>query len=351
MSNDEERELAILDAEQAMEFGNVERTSSNYDQALVFYQQATQLYRTYNARSGEGIALSQSAGVLTVQGKLEEALEYYGLALTIHREMGNKRHEGETLGNIGITLRHTGALEQALIHYELALKIHRELGNARFEGITLISLGETYRQLGRYSEATNYYRQALETTQRYGNRRAQGVILNNLGLILRAQGDHKNAIESFKDGLTITQEIGDVENQGTTLGNIGDCFFELGLLDQAQHYLELSISICTEIEYQIAVGVFGGSLAHLLAKQGDTAKALSMIADSEPMVTAFPHELGKFICRKGFVQHCCGQAEHAQASLAAAIQIATTLKVQPTSELTVYIDKLRDTLNKEDSAT
>ena len=113
MTQDDNREDALLEAEWALEYGNVERASANYQKALELYFQAIEVFQKNGHRHGEGRAVGQAAGVLLVQDQLEEALRYYRKALSIHQETGNKRQQGQVLGEIRADLRDSHLRQQS----------------------------------------------------------------------------------------------------------------------------------------------------------------------------------------------------------------------------------------------
>lgn len=53
-----------------------------------------------------------------------------------------------------------------------------------------------------------------------------------------------------------------------------------------------------EESYPVAAGVFRGSLALLLAQQGEFHEAQNLLDLGEPQVCSYPEELSKFLCKK-----------------------------------------------------
>ncbi len=345
MTDEISRDDALLEAEWALECGNLERTSSNYDKALEMYAQAITIFQKHGDRHGQGKALGQAAGVLTVRNKLDQALQHYRQALSIHQETGNQRQEGETLSNMGIALRHKGDWDQAIVYYQRALTIHQSLNNKRYEGITLIGLGTAFRQMGQYDAARDTYQQALEVSRSYGDRRSEGAIQNNLGLIARVSDDDLTAIAHFEQALVIHKECGNVENEAITLGNIGDSLVALQRAGEAKTFLKQAIDLGKRIDFLLPASVFAGSLALLLAKEGQAKAALELLCNAEDALRKHSLEHAKFLCKATIVYAKCGQPEDARQSMKQAESLAAKLDATENQGLTKLLGSARASLH------
>jgi hypothetical protein len=104
--------------------------------------------------------------------------------------------------------------------------------------------------------------------------------------------------------------------------------------------LEEAIQICGD-SVPLAVGSCCGSLAQILAEQGELVQAHRLLERGEPVLEGYRVEFGKFLCRKGVVQCLDAQAEAAGDSLSQAKEIAQELQVNERSELARTIAMLQ----------
>ena len=379
LDEDEEQELAILEGERLLELGNIERGQSNYAEAEVCFNKALAQFRQIKNRKGEadaiaglgilcealgdypkaieyytyaltfardtGVTVNESAqlrnlgDVFKALEDYAKAIEYYTNALTIARETGNKVSEGTGLGRLGSLYKTLGDYPKAIDYFAHALNIAREIGNKRSEGASHGNLGNTHLELGEYPKAIEHYNQALNIAQEMGDRRNEGIHLGNLGALYEALGDYPNAVEHYTLALNIAREIGNKTSEGIDLGNLGNLYLKQQQTDDAEQALREAIRVC-ETTVTFAAGAFRGSLALLLANQGQLDEARDLLATGESQVEAVPIEHTKFLCKKGQVLHIAGEADRAAKVLAQAKTIAGELNAGPESEVGQALEAL-----------
>ena len=341
----EEKELAILEAERLLELGHIECAKANAEEALKYHRAALDIYRKQRNRAGEGKTLNGLGLVYQGLGKNHEALEHFGLALEIHRETGARIDEGVVLGNLGIIYQFQCKYDEAIAHYQLAIEIHKERGNKHAEGHVLGSLGLSYSTQGEYDEAIVHFQLAIEIHKEIGDRRGAAISLGNLGIVYSNQGKHDEAIAYYRLAIENHREIGNKRGDAILHGNLGDALFRLGRIDEAQQAFEDAIATCDEIDFPPAAGAFRGSLALLVAKQGQFEQAHTLLAAGELQVEAYPDEHGKFLCKRARIEHLAGNPSAAAAAVDTAESIARAIKQAPDSELCRAIAELREILS------
>jgi len=302
---EDEREFALLEAERLMELGAIERVQSNYDEASRCFEGALDVFQTHGDRHGEGRARGLLGRVCRSQG-------HYGRATQFHTQ---------------------------------ALDIARELGDKHTEGINLGDLGMVYQSLSQYDRARELYTQALDSAREVGNKRSEGGHLGNLGNLLFTLERLDEAESAFRQSVDIAREVGDKRREGLQLGNLGDLFFTLERLDEAEHAFRQAIAAGGQTSPIIA-GVFRGSLALLLAQQGNLDEAQRLLEMGDAQVAPRPDEHAKFLCKKGQVCRLAGDADGARASLDQARALAADLKVSEDSEVAKAIRELEAVLSE-----
>jgi tetratricopeptide (TPR) repeat protein len=301
-----ERSLALMQAEQLLEFGNLEIEQSDHEQALLCYREALETYRTHHDQNGEARAMSAIANVYRSQGLFDQAIKLFEQSIEVFKRVGDKRKQASSLGNLAVIYLTQGQKGRALELFGQAITIHRDVGNKRSEGITI----------------------------------------GNMGALYQTDGQHEQAIEHFDRANRILQEVGDMVNQGSCLGNMGDALFNIGRYDEAESALRKAINICDDT-FPMAAGAFRGSLALMLAQQGRLDETSKLFQAGEPQVAPRPDEYAKFICKKGLVSHMNGAIEETQEALRAAKKLAAQLQTDDDSEVNQLIAKLQATVEPE----
>jgi tetratricopeptide (TPR) repeat protein/predicted ATPase/serine/threonine protein kinase len=375
----EDRAFALLEAERLMELGNIEKAESKYAEAKQCFRSALELFQKHGDRAGEGEAIGNLGGTYRVQGQLGRATEHYTQAIDIAKEIGDKSIEGRNFGNLGTVYEEQGQHDRAAEHFTQAINIAREIGSKRGEGIMLGNLGNVYREQGQYDRAAEHHTQAIDIAREVGDKRSEGIHLGNLGDVYKQQGQHDRAVEHFTRAIDIAREVGDKRNEALNLGilgivckfqrqydravdyftqaidiareigdkrfecmhlgNLGDILFQQNRLEEAENAFRKAIHIGDKT-LPGAAGAFRGSLALLLAQQGQIVETQELLKIGEAQVETYPSELAKFVGKKGQVQLLASDLKAAQASLDRAIALVTEHKLENDVEVAQAISEL-----------
>ena len=160
---EEQRELALLEAERLLEIGKIARADGHHNPAVRNFHQALEIFEQVRDRSGMGSVLGNLGTTYAVMGRFETAVDCYERALTIARELGQRVAESRVLGN----------------------------------------LGNVHASLAHHDEAQSCFRQALELAKETGDRRGEGLILGNLGDSMFHQKNLHEAEESLRLAIPI----------------------------------------------------------------------------------------------------------------------------------------------------
>ena len=127
--------------------------------------------------------------------------------------------------------------------------------------------------------------------------------------------------------------------EGIVCGNIGYLHYELNQFTQAKEMLRRAVDIC-EGAVVAAAGVFRGTLALILAKEGDTEEALIMLTKSEQEVQGEPVRLARVFCAKARVLLMSGRENEGWETLAKAQRLASDLNITNTHSLVQTIEEI-----------
>jgi len=280
------------------------------------------------------------------QGKYEAASQTYRNGLEIFRSHGHRHGEGRSLNGLGNVCQEQGRHDEAAVHFQQSLEILREVGDRRREGVVLGNLGNLHRAQGKLEEAFEHFLQSLEILREVGDKRMEATVHGNIGMIYYLQGTFNEAAVYFQRAFELHRTIGNNRDIGIALGNLGEALIHLGRLDDAEQAFVDGIAACQDTGFAPAAGAFCGSLALLLASQGRVEEAHALLETGESKVEIFPEEHVKFLCKKGQVQCLEGQLSAAQASIAQAESIASTLEFGEHSEIARDIAKLQGMLGE-----
>jgi CHAT domain-containing protein/Tfp pilus assembly protein PilF len=217
------RALKIVGGDQVLSFtageaktlnniGTVYATLNDPDTALFYYRQALAIYSTPGGSSdrdrahvlnniGEAYELKFEA-THELKKELDEALGYYEQASEINLRLDNRSGQATTLHNIGRVYYLKEEPRRALEYFQQALSIDRELKNSPGMAVALNSLGQAAGGLPEEKDrALGYYEQARVIFERLGDRPNQATVLGNVGSFYEGEGDKLKALDAYLKGI------------------------------------------------------------------------------------------------------------------------------------------------------
>jgi len=202
------------------ELGLLYASKSQFDEAIMHYEEALEASKKIKHRQGEASTLGNMGVVYDNKGDLDKALEYHSQALEIARRIGDVRGEASDLGNMGVVYDSKGDLGKALEYHDQALEIARRIGDVQGEAKQLGNMGNVYYSKGDLDKALEYYDQALEIDRRIGDVRGEAIQLGNMGLVYFRKGDLDKAMGYMMKSLRLLVSIGAALDAETTYGNL-----------------------------------------------------------------------------------------------------------------------------------
>ena len=237
-----------VEAERLLMQGRSEALKSAYDQAILSYNRAIDLYRELQDREREGDTLTVAGSVYRSAGQSDKAVGYFEQALAIRRETKDTRGEGTALRNLGNTNLDLSQYEKATGYYEQAVAIFRELKDAQLEARMLFNLGIPYSRRNQNEKAIAYFEQALAKSREAQDRLLEGRALTSLGWSNSLLDQDAKAVGYFDQALAINRETKDRNGEGATLIDLGTTYANLGDFHKAIDYYEQALAINREIK-------------------------------------------------------------------------------------------------------
>nr|MDZ8213018.1 tetratricopeptide repeat protein [Nostoc sp. ChiSLP03a] len=249
----------------------------NYGKAIEYQQQWLDIAREIKDCQSEGAALGNLGLVYSNLGNYDKAIEYGQQHLALAREIKDRQSEGNALGNLGMAYFYLGNYDKAIEYGQQHLALAREIQNRQSEGNALGNLGLAYLYLGNYVKAIEYQQQWLAIAREIKNRQSEGKALGNLGLAYKNLGNYAKAIEYQQQWLTIAREIKDRQSEGSALGNLGLAYFYLGNYAKAIEYGQQVLVIAREIKDRKSEGSALGNLGIANLSLGNYTKAIEYL--------------------------------------------------------------------------
>lgn len=131
------------------------------------------------------------------QGAFEEALLAWKSAADLYDQRGETKGQIHALTQAAFAARTLGHVNQAFLQEELALQLARKLNDPQWLALTLSELGKTYVVTHQYEDASDYLAQALAIAQAQPFLALSAALQNDLGIVLALQGHSQAALEAF----------------------------------------------------------------------------------------------------------------------------------------------------------
>jgi len=256
----------------------------DYNEALIQYDRAQELFSLEGDSLGLGKVYNNFGAFYYNQGNLLTAQRYYERAANYLMLQKVPNELGKVYNNMGIVMRRQFNYQKALEYYQRALELQQSVNDiSRMAGI-YNNLGVVYRNLNEYATAREYYQQALEIKMQMNEPAGIGNGYNNIGLLYMLEGEYELALVAFEEALAIKGDLGDPQEEASVLQNIGDVFLRQKEYETSKEYLTTARSIFQENNNATAVAAADIFLAEALMFTGNLNLAEELLEDALEIV-------------------------------------------------------------------
>jgi CHAT domain-containing protein len=227
--------------------------------AFQSYEQAREIYKVIDYRSGEGRAINRIGTVYLYNLKNhEQARTYFNKALDIAQSISDSLLKSKAYLNLGRSYKLTNEYQQAVKFHQLSLINAREAKNCEVENASLAALGYDYftidpkQSIQKLEEAQRAYPKCKGTNaaEEVSIRKEESELLTDLGqyyFSLSSQLPSENysldkIIQTYFRSLEISQKIGDKKQRDITLNKLSDIYITQGKYSEAQNSLEEALN-------------------------------------------------------------------------------------------------------------
>lgn len=274
--------------------GAIKYQQGLYQEALVYYRQALQIFETLNGADDNNgshevdIAGShQNIGVaLKHAGDSYGALDHARKALKMRQSVLGSDHPDTATSHYCLAqmLSEAGEMEGAMEQYQAALAIQeKHYGKHPITASTLVNMGAVYYQHHKYDEAQAKYRQGLDMLEATVGPAHPDVAAayNNMGLALYQKGEYDEALTQHHKAYQImSKQLQSEEHPSlaASIGSIGNVLKMQKKLDEALvQYRRAHVMLETALgDSHPDVGSSYNNMGQVLAGQGKFEDSLTV---------------------------------------------------------------------------
>ncbi|MEZ4864075.1 MAG: DUF2791 family P-loop domain-containing protein [Caldilineaceae bacterium] len=221
--------------------GLVYRQQGKFDEAQSEFIESITLNRQQEDRYNEAQTLHALGALAHLHRNYEEALVYFQQALAISEMIGDRVGTGASKLGIAQTLSTLGDHSKAEPLLREALTIQQALNNRWWEINIWNELGILYLIVGDYTTAQTSLGHGLRLSQEIGYEAGQAYLLCNLGQILREIHKTAEAINVLQEGLQLARLQKDTHLEAIYLSDLALTYLQQGHFAEAVEYAQMSL--------------------------------------------------------------------------------------------------------------
>lgn len=254
----------------SVETGRCHAEQNQPDRAMLFYQQAIDLYQEMGDLANMLFALEHLALISQIVEGPEQTLKHTRRGFNIARQLSDHATMARFLILSAEAYAMLGDTNNAINGYKQAVKIHRNMNNQEETGIALGKLASIYMDCNRYREAAAALSQAISLFNEIGRKDLHGRALGNLGTALGHLGRWREAGQRHAAALHLARELGDGDEELFQLRNLAYVAEAEGLLNWAVNYNRQALYLAILARDGIAISDLTFELGRLLSTEEET---------------------------------------------------------------------------------
>lgn len=205
-------ELALASAYNNIGASN--RSLGNYEEALIAYLKALDIYEKENAVIEQATVINNIGMVYSYLGMNSKAIENHLKAITIFEKKNDRKGMSDAYNNIAILYANDGELDKALNYFKNSLAIEISLKSQKGIAESVNNVGAVFYYMQEIDSAMAYFNQSASIERAIGNLAGVGASYNNMAQILLENGrvdDAKIYIDSAYHYANTSKAAVDIE--------------------------------------------------------------------------------------------------------------------------------------------
>ena len=225
--------------------------TSQFDSALVFFDEALSLRRQIDDRPGILKTLSNMGGIHYMLVNNAKALTYYEEVLRKEAEWGFREGEHLPINNIGAIYYSLGMPSKALVYFRKADRVYSQRQETSHLIMTYDGYHNCYKYQKMYDSAIYYAHKTRKLSEDLGEELSVGYALHNIGACYLSMKKYDQAIPYIRQALLKAQEQKDKRLQLSCYGNFAGIYLETGKPDSTSYYVEKVMALEKELQLEV----------------------------------------------------------------------------------------------------
>lgn len=250
-----------------LRMGTVYERIGDQNKALTCFQESLQILKEFGGTPVEiSNALNSMGNILRNSSDFEQALISYDQSLLLRMSAGDELLVANTKNNIGAALSATNELDDAIAFAAEALKVKTEkLGPDSIEtGKALVNMGQLHLSKKDHFVAERFFQEGLKVFRRQQGKAHPdvAVCMYNIGIIKEAMSDDVSARDHYRESIYIFKNGDDAGSNATLAFSLHN----LSLLYLRQREFEVALEYMREA-YEIKLQALGSESPETASSQ------------------------------------------------------------------------------------
>ncbi len=262
--------------------GSALLTLNEFGESRISYEKGLEILKQLNAkepnRTDVNLNLAQAyygLGLVDYYlGDYEQSVIYYQDALRKYTGFNDRQKVANIYQNMGLVHYDLGNFDLSLEYYFKSLDLNKKLNTkTNIAGLTQ-NIGLFYLHNKDYQKATSYINESLKTYREIDDKEGIATSYSNMGLIVQEQGEYRKALGYFQDAYKSFSEIGYLPGIIMTLHNIGTAYADLKQFSLALSQYQRSLRMADSVGYTDMVLTNYEAISNLYTGKEDYKMAL-----------------------------------------------------------------------------
>ncbi len=270
-------------AEVYKEKADVLKQTGVYDQAMISFDKAKDLFGKLNNKCKCGGIDHAIGDLLVTKGAFQEAEGYFNTALNIYIECKQDSNIAKCYKELGKVHQYRENPDAALSFYNKAMDLYKQCGDDQGQHIVMEYLADNYRSKSEYSKALEllselekvyeksneietlcridklagsvymdqrnyekaniFFNKAYQGTKKTGEKSMAMYILCDLGAASFFQEDFQTACIHFEECLALAEKLDSIYMKAVNLVNVADSLLRMGNIERSKGYISQAATI------------------------------------------------------------------------------------------------------------
>ena len=223
--------------------GNIYEDEHQYDEALIHFMKAYEIFIELGDKRNAGDALYYVALRHYHNEDYEKATSSFMQAIAWGKNMSHYRQIINSWNAIGLIYRNKNRFDSARLYYDKALNFAIEKQDSAWIGIMNGNIGNLYYRQGNYKRAEKGFLLDAEMSQKYHVWESLANVLVALGNVYRAQGRYKLARQYYDSTLTVCEVYREYNPRERAYKGLAELMRVTHKYKEANQYLRLYLEI------------------------------------------------------------------------------------------------------------